>query len=148
MNFKYGTYGAIAKKDLGYMEQLKDSIPQIAAQSAQQAIEKILKHYINETYTGLDKSDVLKVHKLILLANKANIPELMNYRSTLRTLTDFYFEGRYPGIDYFEPSVDDLNLVIQDVRDIFQIVENYISNINVQKTSLLGGLNKMNLNSK
>ena len=107
-----------------------------------------MKHYINETYTGLDKSDILKVHKLILLANKTNIPELMNYRSTLRNLTDFYFEGRYPGIDYFEPTVDDLNLVVQDVRDIFQIVENYISNINVQKTSLLGSLNKMNLKSK
>ncbi len=148
MNFKYGTYGAIAKRDLEDMEFLKDSRPHIATQSAQQAIEKILKHYINETYTGLDKSDILKVHKLILLANKTNIPELMNYRSTLRNLTDFYFEGRYPGIDYFEPTVDDLNLVVQDVRDIFQIVENYISNINVQKTSLLGSLNKMNLKSK
>lgn len=124
--YKYGTYGAIAKRDLADMEFLKDSRPHIATQSAQQAIEKILKHYINETYTGLDKSDILKVHKLILLANKSSISALLSYSNTLDVLTNFYDRSRYPNPNYYEPTIDDLEPLLQDIYIIFKIVENHI----------------------
>ncbi len=136
MNFKYGTYGAISKKDLEDMEFLKSTIPHLAALSAHHSIESILKHDINEYYIGLDKIDILKSHNLNSLSNKSNISALLLYSNTLNILTNFYDRSRYPNPNYYEPTIDDLEPLLQDIYNIFQIVENYISNISIKKVKL------------
>lgn len=81
--YKHGTYGAIAKRDLEDMEFLKSTIPHLAALSAHHSIESILKHYISEYYIGLDKSGILKSHHLNSLSNKSSISALSLYSDTL-----------------------------------------------------------------
>jgi len=134
--YKYGTYGAIAQRHLKDMECLKSTIPHLAALSAQQSIEYILKHYINEFYIGLDKSNILKSHNLNRLSNKSNISALLPYNSILGILTDFYSRSRYPNPNYYEPTIDDLEPLLQDIYTIFKIVENHISNISIEKVKL------------
>lgn len=136
MNFKHGTYGVIAKRNLEDMEFLKSTIPHLAALSAHHSIESILKHYISEYYIGLDKSDILKSHHLNSLSNKSSISALSLYSDTLDILTDFYDRSRYPNPNYYEPTMGDLEALLQDIYDIFQIVENYISNISIEKVKL------------
>ena len=106
--YKHGTYGAIAKRDLEDMEFLKSTIPHLAALSAHHSIESILKHYISEYYIGLDKSDILKSHHLNSLSNKSSISALSLYSDTLDILTDFYDRSRYPNPNYYEPTMNDL----------------------------------------
>lgn len=134
--YKHGTYGAIAKRDLEDMEFLKSTIPHLAALSAHHSIESILKHYISEYYIGLDKSDILKSHHLNSLSNKSSISALSLYSDTLDILTDFYDRSRYPNPNYYEPTMGDLEALLQDIYDIFQIVENHISNISIKKVKL------------
>lgn len=136
--YKYGTYGAIAKRDLKDMEFLlkKKKISYLAVLSAHHSIESILKHYINEYYIGLDKLDILKLHHLNSLSNKSSIPALSLYSDTLDILTDFYDRSRYPNPNYYEPTMNDLEPLLQDIYNIFQIVENYISNISIKKVKL------------
>ena len=131
--YKYGTYGAIAKRDLENMEFLKSTKPHLAALSAHHSIEYILKHFINEYYIGLDKSDILKSHHLNSLSNKSSISALLSYSDTLEILTDFYDRSRYPNPNYYEPTIDDLEPLLQDIYNIFQIVENHIANTSIEK---------------
>ena len=141
--YKYGTYAAIAKRDLEDMEfLLKERIPYLAALSAHHSIECILKHAISEYYIGLDKSDILKSHHLNSLSNKSSIPTLSLYSDTLDILTDFYDRSRYPNPNYYEPTINDLEPLLQDIYDIFQIVENYISNTSIEKVKLCDIINK------
>lgn len=135
--YKYGTYGAIAKRDLENMEfLLKKKISYLAVLSAHHSIKSILKHYISEYYIGLDKSDILKLHHLNSLSNKSGIPALSLYSDTLDILTDFYDRNRYPNPNYYESTMNDLEPLLQDIYNIFQIVENYISNISIKKVKL------------
>lgn len=133
MNFKHGTYGVIAKRNLEDMEFLKSTIPHLAALSAHHSIESILKHYINEYYIGLDKTDILKSHNLNSLSNKSNISALLLYSDTLDILNDFYDRSRYPNPNYYEPTTSDLEPLLQDIYTIFQIVENHIANTSIEK---------------
>lgn len=75
--YKYGTYGAIVKRDLENMEFLKSAIHHLVALSTHHSIKSILKHCINEYYIGLDKSDILKSHHLNGLSNKSSISALL-----------------------------------------------------------------------
>ena len=137
--YKHGTYGAIAKRDLEDMEFLKSTIPHLAALSAHHSIESILKHYISEYYIGLDKSDILKSHHLNSLSNKSSISALSLYSDTLDILTDFYDRSRYPNPNYYEPTMGDL----EAIYDIFQIVESHISNISIKKVKLCDIIKEM-----
>ena len=111
--------------------------------SAHHSIESILKHYISEYYIGLDKSDILKSHHLNSLSNKSSISALSLYSDTLDILTDFYDRSRYPNPNYYEPTMGDLEALLQDIYDIFQIVESHISNISIKKVKLCDIIKEM-----
>lgn len=126
MDFKENTYGGIARRCLEDMEFLKDNRLHLAVFSAQQAVEKILKQYLDSYYIGIDKADVLGEHDFIVLAQKSCIPGLQEYETVMRSVSDFYSKGRYPGIDYETPSREDVEEIVPQVREIFAIVEQAI----------------------
>ena len=121
-DFNYGSYGYIAVLDFNTAEKFASIEPRVSVQYMQQAIEKILKHYLTLTYTGTSKEDVLHAHKLIFLASQSNLPALKPYRGTLALLSQYYFDGRYPGIDYMEPTLEDAEDLLKEVKQIFNIV--------------------------
>lgn len=148
-DFNYGSYGYIAVLDFNTAEKFASIEPRVSVQYMQQAIEKILKHYLTLTYTGTSKEDVLHAHKLIFLASQSNLPALKPYRGTLALLSQYYFDGRYPGIDYMEPTLEDAEDLLKEVKQIFNIVlsaiNNYqpsVSSINLPQTRMT----KMSLN--
>lgn len=67
--------------------------------SCQQAIEKYLKHLIQDKI-----GEVQKTHNLPYLMNclKEQYPEMKSYMSLARFLKDCYFERRYENDDYIE----------------------------------------------
>lgn len=120
--FKVGSYGMIALRDLrcsGILleaESYNDSVVY-----SQQAIEKILKHYIHAGYAGGVDAATLKSHKLLLLLRASGINELEPYRDVVSTITDCYFDARYPGIDYTEYTRADAiryNTVATEIVDL------------------------------
>lgn len=58
------------------------------------------------------------------------------YSNTLNILTDFYDRSRCPNPNYYEPTIDNLELLLQDIYRIFQIVENNISSTSIKKVKL------------
>lgn len=120
--FKYGSYGYIAVLDINDAEDLANIKPRIAVQYLQQAVEKILKHYLTLIYTSDDKDDVIRSHKSTLLSKKSGLIELKKYYGTMALLSQYYFDNRYPGIDYEEPTSEDVNSFLKDVSEIFKIV--------------------------
>ena len=126
MDFKENTYGGLARRCLEDMEFLKDNRLHLAVFSAQQAVERILKQYLDFYYIGVDKAGVLEDHDLIVLAQKSCILGLQEYATVMRSVSDFYSKGRYPGIDYEIPSREDVEEIVPQVREIFAIVEQAI----------------------
>ena len=148
-NFNYGSYGYIAMLDFNTAEKFVSVEPRVSVQYMQQAVEKILKHYLTLTYTGNSKEDVLHAHKLVFLGSQSNLPALKPYRGTLALLSQYYFDGRYPGIDYMEPTTEEAEELIEDVKQIFKIVLSAISNYQPSVSSInlpQTGLTKMSLN--
>ncbi len=136
LQYKYGTYGYIAKRDLeNAVKCLKSEMPNLAIFSAQQAMEKLLKHYLSETYVGIDKTDIMRSHKLSLLANKTGISGLKQYRDCLNTISNYYFDGRYPGSDYEEVSAEEAAELVGIAQDLFVLVEKKIASITLKKMS-------------
>ena len=147
-NFNYGSYGYIAILDFNTAEKFVSTEPRVSVQYMYQAIEKILKHYLTLTYTESSKEDVLHAHKLVFLGNKSNLPALKQYRGTLALLIKYYFDERYPGIDYMEPTIEDAEELLEDVKQIFKIVLLVISNYKPSLSSIKlpqTGLTKMSL---
>lgn len=100
------TYLDIAENDLAYLESvLKTGITyynQLAVQ-CQQVAEKFLKGYLDKTFVEEDVSDLLRKHNMKRIASKLNEikPELELDTIGLAYLTDFYFDARYPGDDFY-----------------------------------------------
>lgn len=106
--FKYGTYGSVAYRDLDMARIcLSSGMHDGCCQHCQQAVEKILKHYINDKIFNPDTQEVLKTHNLVKLSSYSGIECIRSYRDKLSTLKNYYYETRYPGIDYNIPSKDE-----------------------------------------
>lgn len=104
----------------------------------QQAIEKILKHYL---CISTPNKAILHTNNLVSLINKSNLPDLKPYWRTLALLSQCYFDGRYPSLDYMEPTVEEAEELLEDVKQVFKIVlsaiDSYqpsISSINLSQT--------------
>ena len=112
----------------------------------QQAIEKILKHYLSLTYRGLDYTDIMHSHKLNRLVKNTNISELKVYTAFFLELGDYYCDGRYPGVNYDPPTWEQAEHFYTIGVKVFAIVEQAIENIMVNKsTNTSSGLKKLNL---
>lgn len=75
---------------------------QLAVQ-AQQVTEKYLKGYLDRLAVEEDVSDLLRKRNMKKIASKLNDlnPELELDTVGLAYLTDFYYDARYPGDDFY-----------------------------------------------
>ena len=100
------SYLAIAENDLEYLETVVASgstfYNQMAVQ-CQQVAEKYLKGYLDKLLVEEDVSELLRKHNMKKIASKLNEykPGLELDTVGLAYLTDFYFDARYPGDDFY-----------------------------------------------
>ena len=103
------TYLDIAENDLQYLEAVLKTgntfYNQLAVQ-CQQVAEKFLKGYLDRMLLEEDVSELLRKNSLKKIAAKLNDikPELELNTIGLAYLTDFYFDARYPGDDFYTVS--------------------------------------------
>lgn len=106
------SYLAIAENDLEYLESVVNSgstfYNQLAVQ-CQQVAEKYLKGCLDRFMTDEDVSDLLRKHNMKKIASRLNEckPELELDTIGLAYLTDFYFDARYPGDDFYTVSKEE-----------------------------------------
>lgn len=100
------SYLAIAENDLAYLEAVLGTGNQFYNQLAvqcQQVAEKYLKGYLDKILVDEDITDLLRKHNMKRIAAKLNeiCPDLKLDTIGLAYLTDFYFDARYPGDDFY-----------------------------------------------
>ena len=128
MQFEYGSYGFIAQRDIQKAERLVYSDPDMALFLMQQALEKIMKQVITLFYEGNRRTDLLKTHNLKFLAAHSGVPDWKKYRDFLTYLSDFYFEGRYPGIDFDIPEPEEAENALPKAKELFSITVAFLDN--------------------
>ena len=100
------SYLDIAQNDLEYLESVLQTgstfYNQLAVQ-CQQVAEKYLKGYLDKWMVDEDVSDLLRKHNMKKIAATLNEkePRLQLDTIGLAYLTDFYYDARYPGDDFY-----------------------------------------------
>jgi len=103
-------YYHIAMNDLEYLNAVKH-LPYYNQHciACQQISEKLLKHILYISYSEEDKDKILKSHSLRTLYRTIHsymasfsLPE-----EEMANLTDYYFDAKYPGNDFFTASKED-----------------------------------------
>ena len=91
---------------------------QLAVQ-CQQVAEKFLKGYLDKLLLEEDISDLLRKHNMKKMASKLNEwnPELNLDTIGLAYLTDFYFDARYPGDDFYTVSKEEFEKCLAIMYD-------------------------------
>lgn len=121
----HNTYLAIAENDLEYLESVLKTgstfYNQLAVQ-CQQVAEKFLKGYLEKLLVDQDISDLLRRHNLKKMASALNEmkPELKLDTIGLAYLTDFYFDTRYPGDDFYTVSRAEFDKCLSVMYDTVQ----------------------------
>ena len=118
-------YYHIAMNDLEYLKAVKHlKFYNQHCIVCQQIGEKLLKHMVMMAYSGDDKERLLKSHSLRTLYRALkrdldiNLPE-----SELAVLTDFYFDAKYPGNDFFTATEEDFDQCYATIEAIVAEVE-------------------------
>ena len=115
-------YLDIAENDLQYLEAVLKTgntfYNQLAVQ-CQQVAEKFLKGYLDRILLEEDVSDLLRKHNMKKIAAKLNEikPELKLDTIGLAYLTDFYFDARYPGDDFYNVSKEEFEKCLAIMYD-------------------------------
>ena len=143
MQFEYGSYGFIAQRDIEKAERLALSEPDTALFLMQQALEKMMKHIITLFYEGNRYVNLLKTRNLKFLASHSGIPGWEKYREFLSYLSDFYFEGRYPGIDFDIPSEKEAEDALPKAKEFFAMALEALERKEADKDTVI--FSKMNL---
>lgn len=116
------TYLDIAENDLQYLEAVLKTgntfYNQLAVQ-CQQVAEKFLKGYLDRMLLEEDVSELLRKNNLKKIAAKLNDikPELKLDTIGLAYLTDFYFDARYPGDDFYTVSKEEFEKCLAIMYD-------------------------------
>lgn len=116
------TYLDIAENDLQYLEAVLKTgntfYNQLAVQ-CQQVAEKFLKGYLDRMFLEEDVSELLRKNSLKKIAAKLNDikPELKLDTIGLAYLTDFYFDARYPGDDFYTVSKEEFEKCLAIMYD-------------------------------
>lgn len=116
------SYIDIAENDLQYLESVLKTgntfYNQLAVQ-CQQVAEKFLKGYLDRTVLEEDMSDLLRKHNMKKIASKLNDmnPGLKLDTVGLAYLTDFYFDARYPGDDFYTVSKEEFEKCLSIMYD-------------------------------
>lgn len=116
------TYLDIAENDLQYLESLleiKSTFYNQLAVQCQQVAEKFLKGYLDKIFLDEDVSDLLRKHNMKKIASRLNEikPELNLDTIGLAYLTDFYYDARYPGDDFYTVTKDDFEKCLSIMYD-------------------------------
>lgn len=105
-------YYHIAMNDLEYLNAVKH-LPYYNQHCimCQQIGEKLLKHIVTISYADEDMDKILKSHSLRTLYRAIHriIPSINLAEEELANLTDYYFDVKYPGSDFFTASEEDFN---------------------------------------
>ncbi len=116
------TYLDIAENDLQYLEAVLKTgntfYNQLAVQ-CQQVAEKFLKGYLDRMLLEEDVSELLRKNSLKKNAAKLNDikPGLKLDTIGLAYLTDFYFDARYPGDDFYTVSKEEFEKCLAIMYD-------------------------------
>ena len=116
------TYLDIAENDLQYLEAVLKTgntfYNQLAVQ-CQQVAEKFLNGYLDRMLLEEDVSELLRKNSLKKIAAKLNDikPELELNTIGLAYLTDFYFDARYPGDDFYTVSKEEFEKCLAIMYD-------------------------------
>ena len=116
------TYLDIAENDLQYLESVLDMgntfYNQLAVQ-CQQVAEKYLKGYLDKVFVDEDVADLLRRHNMKKIASKLNEMRTGMELDTigLAYLTDFYYDARYPGDDFYNVTKDDFEKCLSVMYD-------------------------------
>ena len=116
------TYLAIAENDLAYREEGRKTgstfYNQLSVQ-CQQVAEQFLKGYLDNLILEEDVSDLLRKHNMKKIAVKLNdlYPELGLDTVGLAYLTDFYFDARYPGDDFYTVTKEEFDKCLSIMYD-------------------------------
>lgn len=116
------TYIDIAENDLAYLESVLKTgntfYNQLSVQ-CQQVAEKFLKGYLDNLLLEEDAADLLRKHNMKKMAGKLNElnPNLNLDTVGLAYLTDFYFDARYPGDDFYTVSKEEFEKCLAIMYD-------------------------------
>ena len=116
------SYLSIAENDLDYLESVlhmgSTFYNQLAVQ-CQQVAEKFLKGYLDKMMVDEDVSDLLRRHNMKKIASKLNEinPQLNLDTIGLAYLTDFYFDARYPGDDFYTVTKEEFDKMYDIAND-------------------------------
>lgn len=123
-------YYHIAMNDLEYLNAVKD-LPYYNQHciACQQISEKLLKHIISISYSEEDIDKVLKSHSLrtIYRAIRKYITTFYLPEEELANLTDYYFDVKYPGNDFFTANKEDFDKCYSTVLKIVDEVNKLIN---------------------
>lgn len=130
----YESYYEVAKNDLKYLDYSMQAVDGAPAFNnfllqEQQICEKMLKELVHRFVFTSDVQNILKSHKLITLVNaiqRYTEWDLQLDSGKLRILSDFYFDGRYPSIDYLVATKDDALDGYETTKSVVQAVEKMI----------------------
>lgn len=123
------TYLDIAENDLQYLESVLAAgstfYNQLAVQ-CQQVAEKYLKGYLDKLLVDEDVTDLLRKHNMKKIASKLNAMKTGLELDTigLAYLTDFYYDARYPGDDFYNVTKDDFNKCLSVMYDTVNKLKN------------------------
>jgi len=122
-------YYHIAMNDLEYLNAVKH-LPYYNQHciTCQQICEKLLKHIISISYPGKDKDRLLKSHSLRTLyrAIRSYIDSFQLPEAELASLTDYYFDAKYPGPDFFAANEDDFKNCYSTMLKVVDAVNKFV----------------------
>lgn len=116
------SYIDIAENDLQYLESVLKTgstfYNQLSVQ-CQQIAEKFLKGYLDKQLLDENVSDLLRKHNMKKIASRLNdlYPDLKLDTIGLAYLTDFYFDARYPGDDFYTVSKEEFDKCLSIMYD-------------------------------
>ena len=116
------TYIDIAENDLEYLEAVLKTgntfYNQLAVQ-CQQVAEMFLKGYLDNLLLEEDVTDLLRKNNMKKIAARLNElkPDLKLDTVGLAYLTDFYFDARYPGDDFYTVSKEEFEKCLAIMYD-------------------------------
>lgn len=130
------TYYDIALNEYEYFRNIKNIVNSdfnnpLAIQS-QQIVEKLLKHIIEYYCHDHNPIHLLRSHKLhlIYMAIHQAYPQFQLNRDDLFFLSSFYYDARYPGIDYIKVDKEDALRCIRIVEEVKEKVDEFIHSQN------------------